>query len=785
MDLSWAFAMGLPELNGEDMAARAVALGNRLLEVESSTLLLRGEAERLRRELNVALDAGGGATGGWFEVPRTQHGWPLADDMDASEASLQKYDRRVDDAVLLQGRLGQAFLTRFDLESATPDFATAVEALNAAPRGLQVIGAESGERPDVSIIIPVYGQLGYTLNCIDSLLSHTSVHSAEIIIIDDRSPDQTGAFLPAMRDIRYHLQPVNGGFIRSCNTGGAMARGRYVIMLNNDTRVVDGWLDNLIGSFKLFPKAGLVGSKLLYSDGTLQEAGGIIWRSGVCWNYGRNDDPSRPQYSHARQVDYISGCSIALPIELWTRLEGFDPLFTPAYCEDADLGLRVAAAGYEVWYQPQSRIVHYEGKTSGVDTGKGVKAYQVVNTRKLYLRWREKLESHRRDPEAPYFERERTVRRRILVIDTSAPTPNQDAGSLQTVLGLKVCRDLGYKPHFVPEDNWLFQAQYTTDLQAMGVECAYAPYDLGFQSYIRRYGDLFDVVLVYRMSVLERTLADIRAYARNACLLFHIADLHYLRKQREAELEGSEEGLAEALSIKRRELALVTAADCTITHSTVEATVLGEETPGAPVVVWPLMYEVFGTSVPFAERRDICFLGGYRHTPNIDAVKYFVSEIYSLVRAADPSIRFIIAGSNTTAEVLELAGNGVEVIGLVDDLRDLFDRTRVFVCPLRIGAGAKGKVMSALAYGIPIVSTSVGIEGAGLEPEEHVLLADRPADFADKILQLYNDEALWQSLSIAGQEVLHKKFSAEMGRTALESAVAIGHRHRLGLDYTS
>jgi glycosyltransferase involved in cell wall biosynthesis len=492
-----------------------------------------------------------------------------------------------------------------------------------------------------------------------------------------------------------------------------------------------------------------------------------------------NDDPNRPEYSHARQVDYISGCSICIPTELWRALSGFDALFMPAYCEDADICLRIAGLGYEVWLQPQSRVVHYEGQTAGTDTGKGVKAYQVTNMRKLYLRWRETLERHRRDPEAPYFERERKAQRRILVVDASTPTPNQDAGSVQTALALRACDRLGYKAYFVPEGNWLFQDRYTTDLQKTGVECAYAPYELGFTNYIRRYGHLFDAVLVKGYHVLERTLADIRTYAKDACLLFHVSDLHFLRQQREAELSGSAETLAEAGATKERELAVAAAADCTITHSTVEAEVLAQELPETTVAIWPLMYEVLGTSVPFTARRNICFLGGYRHPPNIDAVMHFVMHVWPLIRAADPTIRFLIAGANAPQSIRDLAGDGIEFLGLVEDLRDLFDHVRVFVCPLRYGAGAKGKIMSALAYGLPIVSTAIGVEGAGLEDGEHVLVADEAEEFAATTLKLYNDVTIWNRLSTAGQDLLEERFSLIMGAHILDQAIRDGHRRRL------
>jgi GT2 family glycosyltransferase len=633
----------------------------------------------------------------------------------------------------------------------------------------------------VSIVIPVYGELVWTLNALDSLLRHASRFSFEIIVMDDVSPDLTGELLPYVAGIRHVRRVSNGGFIASCNEGAALATGRYVVMLNNDTRVVDGWLDELIGSFARWPAAGLVGSKLHYADGSLQEAGGIVWRDGSASNYGRGDDPNRPNYSHARQVDYISGCAIALPLDLWRALDGFDAYFAPAYCEDVDLAMRVRAAGREVWFQPQSRIVHYEGKTSGTDTGTGVKAYQVTNTKKLLRRWRWALTRHRQRDEAPYFERERAQHQRLLVVDVTTPTPDQDAGSVQTYLALRCALALGYKTHFAPQDNWLFQPRYTTDLQRMGVECAYAPYELGFEAYMRRYGALFDAVLVYRPSGLEAALPAIRAYAPQAACLFHVADLHYLRMERTAALEDDEDMRFEAAAMRERELSLIAQADVTITHSSAELEILAEAAPGCPVALWPLMSEAAGTARGFAERRDICFLGGYRHPPNEDAVIYFVETIFPLLRAAEPGIRFIIAGSYTTDAVRALACEDVIVLGQVGELRELFDECRVFVCPLRVGAGVKGKVASALAYGIPVVSTSIGVEGSGLADGREVLVADAPADFAEAVLRLYRDARLWDALSRDGLAFVEENLSLGMGVRALAGALEMAYATRLGL----
>jgi len=767
---------------GSQDERRSIALVDRLLQVEERVHGLVRENLNLQRDL-ASGQSHRSSSGAAFDVPRTAHEWPLADDASLLPEDLDLYDRRCDDDVVLAGRNGAQFLALFNLLGAEPDYSGAIAAIRSAEPLLRLSTAVRARgKPDVSIVIPAYGQLAYTLNCIHSLITHRSRYSAEILIIDDASPDRSGELLPRLQCVRYHRQKANGGFIQSCNTGGELAAGRFVVLLNNDTRVSSGWLDMLIGSFDLWPEAGLVGSKMHYADGSLQEAGGIVWRDGSAWNYGRNDDPNRPQYSYARQVDYVSACSVALPTRLWRDVSGFDPHFRPAYCEDVDLAFRLRSRGREVWFQPQSRIVHYEGKTSGTNTATGVKSYQIINTKKLYLRWRESLARHNRFGEAAYFERERSVLKRILVIDATTPTPDQDAGSVQTFMALQACISLGYKAQFVPADNWLYQPKYTGALQAIGVDCAFAPYEVGFENYIRRYGWLFDVILAYRVGVVEKVLPLIKIHAPQAPVMFHLADLHYLRMERAAQVSGDDEMRYAASLMKERELSVVNQADCTISHSSVERDILAAEAPHARTALWPLMFEHFGTKAAFSGRRDLCFLGGYMHSPNVDAVVYFVNSIFPLIRAQQPGIRFIIAGAHPSEEVRALAAPDVIIAGQVADLQDLFDRCRVFVCPLRVGAGAKGKIASALSYGIPVVSTHLGVEGTEITHDKHVLIAEDPGDFAAAVLRVYRSSALWRRLSKAGQELVRERFSLQMGKAALAHAIETALGHKLGLD---
>ncbi len=169
------------------------------------------------------------------------------------------------------------------------------------------------ERPAASIVVPVFNQLRFTHHCLASLHRHGSEHAFEVIVVDDCSTDETASALTAFENLRLIRNEENLGFVHSSNRGAQAARGRIIVLLNNDTQVQSGWLDALIETFSLKPDAGLVGSRLLYPDGRQQEAGGIVFADGSAWNYGHLDDPYKPQYSYLRPVDYCSGASLGDP----------------------------------------------------------------------------------------------------------------------------------------------------------------------------------------------------------------------------------------------------------------------------------------------------------------------------------------------------------------------------------------------------------------------------------------------------------------------------------------
>ena len=285
------------------------------------------------------------------------------------------------------------------------------------------------EAPEVTVIIPVYGKFQLTYDCIASIRQALPERDFEVIVVDDASPDETVlAPLVLGAGVRVVRNERNLGFVKSCNRGAELARGSYLFFLNNDTLVRPGWLDQLVQTFERLPGVGVAGSKLINGDGTLQESGGIIWRMGDGWNWGRGADPDEPRYSYLRDADYVSGAALMIRRALFEQLGGFDLAFAPAYYEDTDLCFRVRQAGWRVVVQPLSVVVHLEGQTSGTSvTGRGMKQYQAINHRTFYRRWKDVLAHHGADTARPELEAERGVTRRAVFIDECVLTPDQDA----------------------------------------------------------------------------------------------------------------------------------------------------------------------------------------------------------------------------------------------------------------------------------------------------------------------------------------------------------------------
>ena len=614
------------------------------------------------------------------------------------------------------------------------------------------------QKPVISVLIPVYGKLEYTLACLSSISQNLPKVPFEVLVLDDRSPDESVKELQKIKNIRVIINPENLGFTKSCNYGAKQAKGDYLFFLNNDTQVQTGWLDELYKTFDMFPGSGLVGSKLVYPDGSLQEAGGIIWQDGSAWNYGNKQRPDLPVFNYAREVDYVSGAAIMVPAKIFKELGMFDERYAPAYCEDSDLALAARDAGYRVIYQPLSVITHYEGVSSGTDVSTGIKSYQVRNSKFMFEKWSELLSSHRPNGSSSEEEKDRRANKRVLAIEHTTITPNRDAGSVSTFNILLLLREMDFQVTFIPEDNYLYEPENTTLLQKAGIEVEYAPFTNSVETHLKEFGNRYDLVLLFRPGVVDKHAESVKKYCGKAKTLFYTHDIHYLRMMREAQLLGDEVKLNEAQAMQKLEFKAIESMDSTIIVSSAELQILQPQLPNAHFETLPLLLDIPGTQKKYAERSDFIFFGSFVHPPNLDAVKYFVSEVMPLVRRGLPGVRFHIVGNKSPDEIMAMACDDIIVHGFVEDLGTLLDQMRLSVAPLRFGAGVKGKVGTALAAGLPSILTEIAAEGMGLTHGKNALISKDPNELAQFIFDAYTNEKLWGELSVKAIEFAKDNF---------------------------
>lgn len=627
-------------------------------------------------------------------------------------------------------------------------------------------------KPRVSIVIPAHNKFWVTYNCLAALILAPNQTTAEIIVVDDGSSDQTVDLGKCVSGVTIVRNETAQGFIKSSNRGAEAARGDFVVMLNNDTEPCAGWLDELMYVFENFRDVGLVGAKFIYPDGKLQEAGGILFPNLKAWNYGRNQNPHDPRYNYIREIDYCSGACIMLRAEVWRKLKGFDEFYTPAYYEDTDLAFRVRDMGLKTYYTPFSEIIHFEGLSSGTSTSSGVKRFQAINEPKFRSRWAPTI---RRFPAttAPDLAKDRGIALRALVIDAQPPQPDKDAGSYAAIQEMRLLQALGVKVSFVPQ-NMAYLGNYTEALQRMGVECLFAPFQSSVEAVIQERGAEFDFIYITRYSVAEHFIDLIRSRAPNAKIVFCNADLHFLREVRAAVAARDPEMMEKAKRTREIELNVMRRTDVTLSYTETEAAVIASHNlDGAKVMKCPWVVEAAAQAPPFEARSGVAFLGSYNHPPNEEAVVYFVNEIMPELRRRLPGVKFHVYGSNAPKTLKALADDDVVIEGFVDDVAEVYNGCRVFVAPLRSGAGIKGKVIGALAAGAPSVVSPLAAEGIGLSAGSEAFVAEAPEDWVRAIVSLYQDEARWNEMSKRALEFVKQNFSFEDGVKRMRAALAV------------
>lgn len=660
---------------------------------------------------------------------------------------------------------------------------------NSQGIGVSKKDLESHPDPRISIIIPVFNQVDYTKQCIAAVWATCQNLSYEVIVVDDCSTDGTHEYLESVgQQVRSFRNETNQGFILNCNFAAAQAKGEYIVLLNNDTIPQQGWLEGLLEPFQLYEKVAATGALMIHPDDKILEACSIVFCDGSGWNYGRGDSPNSPRYNFIRDVDYVSGGGMMVPRKIWDELGGLDTHYCPAYYDDIDFCFKARKAGYRVLYTPFSRIIHFEGMTGGTDVTKGVKRYQVVNRGKFIERWKDELKNQYENKCENVFRASRRGEgKRVLWIDHVLPLPNFNSGCLRMNHLMKSMVRLGHKITYVTLSN-SDPENYSNVMRKMGVETV----SLGYESWhnsdregeivdkvldlLEVRGNNYDVVYLSFYWVAMLFIRKIRRRLPSAIIFVDSHDIHFLRTRREAELHRDREHRAKAEQTKIDELGVYSRADAVLTVTELDKQALLKELPAATVFLMPNAHDVVPVEAGFQGRKDLLFVGGFNHTPNVDAMLYFCSEIFPRVKEKIPDVKLWIVGSNPPESVKALGSESVTVTGWVTDTKPYLDQSRISIAPLRYGAGMKGKVGEAMCHGLPVITTSSGSEGMSIVNGEHAIVVDRPDEWVGQIVRLYRDEELWKKLSANGQALMSKQYGSDEMLKRTQHVLGFGSR---------
>lgn len=362
-------------------------------------------------------------------------------------------------------------------------------------------------------------------------------------------------------------------------------------------------------------------------------------------------------------------------------------------------------------------------------------------------------------------------RPRALVVAEAIPTPDLDSGSLSSLNYMRALQRLGYRVSFLPRDLVRLE-RYAAELEVEGIEVWTRPAVDSIEQVLDTAGP-FDLAFVLRPMVFAAVAPYVRFRSPGATVVYVPTDLHHLRMSAQARIQDDATLAMLATGMERVELDNVRSADLTLVISETEHQLLRRLAPDARVELVPMARESPGGSRDPAGR-EIMFLGGFGHAPNVDAVDWFLDEVWPLIADELPDAEFAVYGAALPSELLGRSADRIHMRGYVPELSEAFANARVMVVPLRFGAGIKGKIVTAMHSGVPIVSTQVGVDGMSLDGEVHV--ANSPADFAAAVIELYRSPSAARELAGRASRTAEGRFTLTQLVTTLERILGGGSR---------
>lgn len=607
----------------------------------------------------------------------------------------------------------------------------------------------------VSVLIPQYGRTELTARAVQAVRRSDHPGEVEILVYDNGSPEGPGP-VADRDDVVVVRSAENTGFGPAINALAGRAGGDLLLILNNDTVVDPSALRLMVERHLTQDDVGAVSPQYRDFSGQVLEMGGVVGRAGRARQLFHHEVPPRSLTRMPFPVHYGSAACLLVSRDRFLSMGGFDDAYAPAYYEDTDLCLRLRQDGLRTVVEPRAVVYHHEGATGGRDVHQGLKSYQLVNRRTFADRWEEQLNAFGEIDEGALI-REMTEppdgRLRILWLAPTLPRPDRDGGGRRIVSMLETLREMDHQVvvwgRAVHDPD-----RYGTLLGSLGIPWFGGSHPArwsGGNRELSRFDVLrellraapWDVVVTSFARLARRVTDVIREEAPAAASLVDNGDLHFLRHDRARAL-GIE--ITDDLD-KDSELDAYARSDGVITSSAPEDRVLRAELPGLPTYVFAVAAPEPVPPDATADGERVMFLGNFGHPPNVDAVEWWLDdiagELAELVQR-QVTLRLVGAGTDSAGRDLEGAQGLLDVAGWVPDLSTEFRRTRVFLAPLRYGAGTKGKILDALSFGVPTVTTSIGAEGYPRYVKDALLIADDAAGLAAYTARLLSDDAEWR-----------------------------------------
>ncbi|MGJ7033664.1 glycosyltransferase [Niabella hirudinis] len=607
------------------------------------------------------------------------------------------------------------------------------------------------DSPIVTIVIVAHNQWKFTYACLKSILENTGNVAYSIIVVDDGSSDETVSGLQQCKNITLIRNDRRIGSLCSRNRAAAAIVSDYICFLGNNVVVQHRWLHQMIDVFATHANTGVVGGKLIYPYGLLEQAGGLVNIEGERRNFGRLMDARAYKYSYLRETDYVNSTCLLVEAKDFSVLNGFDEKYVATSSEDADLCFSVRyQLGKKVFYQPLAEVVCFNSAVSAGQPGNsGINNHQIHNTSAFIEEWKPFFnrfsDSYDFNDHVDKFQR---GKKKILIIDATLPFYDKDSGSRRMHELIKIFFLLDLEVYFLP-DYSEGEEPYYSELITQGVRIVYE--SQGPRSKIDLLEEVLsrmDYVWIARLHLNEKYASVVQQYEK-VSWIYDTVDLHYLRMERSLAYHPSNSTSKSAIEeLKQKELSYARGADMTLVVTPFERDIL-VEARAKNVKVIPNIHPVKEhIALPgFENRKGLCFIGGYKHPPNVDAVLWLVREIMPVIWERVPDMKLTLLGSDPPVEVLRLKSDRVEVPGFLHDVSSFFYNSRLFVAPLRYGAGMKGKIGQAMEYGLPVVSTDVGVEGMDLIADRDVVVVNNSGAFANAILELYHNKEQWNSIA--------------------------------------